>query len=788
MNEPLPPVPDTGRRRHSAHVGAFNALVSEGRLVGVEPFERDGHPTALIDAIPSAIYSPTRIDQPYVRASWLRDGPGARTDRRGQEAFVPVDWEQALDLVAREQQRVQAEHGPDGVFGGSYGWSSAGRFHHAKTQLQRFLGLAGGYVDQRHSYSNAAGHAILPHIFGIKTLGYGPFTSWDSIAEHTKTFVAFGGLGHKNTSVEPGGMGEHGTHNWFGRLKSGGVRVVSITPLRDDTASELDAEWLAPNPNSDVALMMGIAHTLVTESLHDTDFLADYCEGFATFEAYLLGHADGTPKTAEWASEQSAIPADRIRRLAREMAGGRTMIGVAYALQRAEHGEQAFWMAATLAAMLGHIGLPGGGVGFGYGSMNGYGNPVTHFAVPSMSRGRNPSENFIPVARIADMLLKPGERYTFNGEDRTYPDARLIHWCGGNPFHHHQDLNRLVQAWQKPDTVVVNEIWWTPTARFADIVLPATSTLERNDIGASSRDRYIMAMHQAIDPVGKARNDFDIFAGLASRLGFAEAFTEGRDEAGWLRHLYDVSRQQAARAEVELPDFDTFWREGYVETKAPEKPFVAFEDFRADPKTAPLPTPSGRIEIFSSTIDGFGYEDCPGHPVWREPTEWLGAQASERLPLHLISNQPGTKLHSQMDAGSVSAAGKRSGREPALVNPDDAAARGVADGDFIRVFNDRGAVITVATVTDGVRAGVIRLSTGAWYDPENAGTAGGLDKHGNPNVLTMDRGTSSLAQGPVAHSTLVDFERLEGDAPPVTAFELPDGVSVAPECIPILNA
>jgi biotin/methionine sulfoxide reductase len=782
MSTTLPSPADPARLRHSSHVGAFNALVQNGRLTGVEPFERDTHPSPLINAVPSAIYSHTRIDQPYVRASWLADGPGANTARRGREEFVPVSWEKALDMVAREQQRVRAEHGHEAVFGGSYGWSSAGRFHHAKTQLQRFLGLAGGYTDQKHSYSNAAGHAILPHIFGDKTLGFGPFTSWDSVADHADMFVSFGGLGLKNTQVEPGGMGEHGTHKWIPRLKEAGVRVVSITPIRDDTAAVLDAEWLAPRPNSDVALMLGVAHTLITEGLHDRAFLDGYCIGFEVFEKYVLGTSDGVPKTVEWAAELTGLPADRLRTLAREMASGRTMIGVAYSLQRAEHGEQSFWMGATLAAMMGQIGLPGGGIGYGYGSMNGYGNPVSRFAVPALSRGNNPGGGFIPVARIADMLLNPGGNYTFNGEDRVYPDARLVHWCGGNPFHHHQDLNRLIEAWRKPDTIVVNEIWWTPTARYADIVLPATSTLERNDIGASSRDRFVMAMQKAIEPVGQARNDFDIFSALAQRMGFESKFTEDRDEADWLRHLYAVSHQQAARHSISLPDFEEFWREGYAETNEPEEPFIAFKAFREDPNAAPLHTPSGKVEIFSSTIDGFGLEDCPGHPVWREPQEWLGAPLAERFPLHLVSNQPAKKLHSQMDPASVSASGKRDGREPTLIHPDDAAARNVADGDTIRVFNDRGEMVSVAEVSDGIMRGVIRVSTGAWFDPSTPGKPGSIEKHGNPNVLTRDAGTSSLTQGPIAHSTLVNFERFDGDPPPVTAFVLPEGVTTAPEC------
>ncbi|MCB1739146.1 MAG: molybdopterin-dependent oxidoreductase, partial [Gammaproteobacteria bacterium] len=447
--------------------------------------------------------------------------------------------------------------------------------------------------------------------------------------------------------------------------------------------------------------------------------------------------------------------------------------------QRAEHGEQSYWMSATLAAMLGQIGLPGGGCGFGYGSMNGYGNPVTRFPVPAMSSGRNPTGSRIPVARIADMLLGPGQPYAFNGEDRVYPDIKLVYWCGGNPFHHHQDLNRLLQAWQRPETIVVNEIWWTATARHADIVLPATTSLERNDIGASSRDRFIMAMHKAIEPVGEARNDFDIFRGLARRLGVEQAFTEGRDEAGWLRHLYAVSRQQAAQRRVELPSFERFWTEGFAEVAAPDQPFVQFEDFARDPVAHPLKTPTGRIEIWSQTIADYGYDDCPGHPTWFEPQEWLGGERARDFPLHLISNQPQTRLRAQLDHGSTSVAGKRQGREPLSMHPDDARQRGIADGDIVRVFNDRGALLSCVQLSSDIRPGVVKLPTGAWYDPLEPGRPGSLEKHGNPNVLTPDRGTSKLAQGPIAHSALVEVERWDGEVPEVTAFVPPPVVDRA---------
>jgi biotin/methionine sulfoxide reductase len=297
--------------------------------------------------------------------------------------------------------------------------------------------------------------------------------------------------------------------------------------------------------------------------------------------------------------------------------------------------------------------------------------------------------------------------------------------------------------------------------------------LERDDIGSSGRDRFMIAMKRAIDPVGEARDDYAIFSSLAERLGVKGAYTEGRTPISWLRHLYDVAGERARGFDLQLPSFEAFWSEGYVELPPPAEPPVMLKAYRDDPAAHKLPTPSGKIEIFSSTIAAFGYDDCYGHPAWFEPAEWLGSERAQRYPLHLISHQPATRLHSQYDHGSVSRASKVAGREALTMHPDDAQARNIRDGDVVRVYNDRGACLAGVRLDDGIRAGVVVLPTGAWYDPLVPGEVGTLEKHGNPNVLTLDKGTSKLTQGCSAHTALVEVERFEGEPPPVTAFDPP---------------
>ena len=426
-----------------SHWGTFEPVVVDGRVTEARPFARDPDPSPMLPSIADALHHHSRIAQPAVRAGWLDDGPGGARERRGADRYVAVTWERALDLIADEIKRVIRDRGNQAIYAGSYGWGSAGRFHHARTQLQRFLGGVGGFTGARDTYSNAAGAVLVKNVLGSLQAMNGPGTSWKSIADHADLVVMFGGMPTRNTQVTPGGVGEHTTRGWLEQVKAAGVEFCNISPMRDDAASFLEAEWIAPRPHSDTALMLALSHTLIVEGLHDADFLARYCAGFNRFRDYLLGAEDGVAKSADWAAGLSEISADKIRGLARKMAASRTFINVNWSLQRGDHGEQPIWAAIALAAILGQVGLPGGGFGFGYGSMEGLASLLPDMPVPTLSLGRNPVRSFIPVARIADLLLNPGQPFQYNGQDLIYPDIDLVYWCGGNPFHHHQDINRL---------------------------------------------------------------------------------------------------------------------------------------------------------------------------------------------------------------------------------------------------------------------------------------------------------------------------------------------------------
>lgn len=754
----------------AAHWGVYEVEHDgPGGAPRVLPFVSDPDPSAIgLYQLDPALLD-CRIARPAVRRSWLEGGPGSRPDLRGREPFVEVSWDQALDLVAAEVDRVRTTYGNAAIFGGSYGWASAGRFHHAQSQVHRFLNLAGGYVRHTASYSLGAAHVIMPRIVGTMADLMADHTSWDVLAEHTELFVTFGGVPAKNAQSSPGGAGRHRVGPGLRAMAEAGVRFVNIGPCDDNLDPVCRAEWIACRPNTDTALMLALAWQLVADGSADRDFLATHCVGFERFLPYLTGEADGVAKTPAWAAPITGVPAERIRDLAREMVASRTMLNVAWSLQRAHHGEQPFWMVVTLAAMLGQIGLPGGGFGAGYGPANTMGTRHRRLSGPTLSQGQNPVPDYIPVARIADMLLNPGAPFPHDGATRTYPDIRLIYWAGGNPYHHHQDLNRLETAWQKPETIIVNEPFWTATAKRADIVLPITVTAERDDIGYATQEGVMVAMKRFADPFANSRDDFEVFAGLADRLGFGAAFTEGRDAMAWLEHMYEECRGRWAGRNVTIPPFADFWRDGLIDLSDHARSNVMFEGFRADPAVHPLTTPSGRIEIFSEPIASYRLPDCPPHPAWLEPCEWLGAPGIEERTFHLLSDQPARKLHSQLDASPHSAAGKLNGREPLYMNPADAQASGLRDGDVVEVCNARGRCLASLVVSVALMPGVVRMATGAWYDPDE----NGLEKHGNPNAVTLDRGASSLSQGCAAQTCLVKVLGPVNAVPPLTAFDRP---------------
>ncbi|WP_375001431.1 molybdopterin-dependent oxidoreductase [Aeromicrobium sp. CTD01-1L150] len=749
-------------KRTTTHLGTFEIEVDENdRPVASRNLPDDPEGAAASAGLHEVVEHELRIKRPHVREGWLRHGPGGERPRRGAERFVEVSWEHAYGLVATELERVRHQHGDASVFGGSYGWSSAGRFHHAQSQIHRFLAVDGGYTSSRHSYSVGAQEVVLPHVIGgsgMAMFDWNP--AWATIAENTELVLAFGGAPLKNTLVNQGGLRRHHAQEAQQACADAGTRFVCISPVKDDLDASLRAEWIPIRPGTDTALMLAMAHWLITTGREDVDFLSRCCVGYERFRDYVLGRHDGLAKSPPWAEQVCGVPSEVIEELAEDAATVRSLVSVTWSLQRAQHGESTYWAAVTLAAMLGSMGRPGGGFAAGLSATHGIGIHRGSMGAASFPRVRNPVESFIPVSRISDMLLSPGQPLEFNGQVVTYPDVRLVYWAGGNPFHHHQDLNKLLRAWNVPETVVVHDSWWTPVARHADIVIPVATTLERDDIVAGSRDTALLPLRRVVEPVAGVPTDFEAFGQIAALRGRGDQFDEGLTEQQWIERLYEETSRRVRERGVDLPSFAEFWEsEGVSVPLATPSRWDVFGDLRADPVAHPLQTPSGRVEIYSATVASFGYEECPGHASWQEPDEWLGGADRDGATLHLLSHQPKGKIHSQLDFSEASLRHKVDGREAVRLHPDTAAALGIADRDVVRLSNRRGSCLAVAVLVQDLHPRVALMATGGWWDPEQPGVHGSTCLQGNPNVLTSDVATSRLAQATAAQTCLVTIRR-----------------------------
>lgn len=773
---------DTGEVITAARWGIFRAHVQGGKLTHLTPFEHDYAPTPNISGLAQLPYTSSRIRYPMVREGYLKNGPKSR-EGRGSEKFVRVSWDKALDLVASEMKRVYGEYGPSAVFGRSYGWMSTGKVNASINLQQRLLNFCGGFIGCENSYSTAAISKILPYVVGS---GDPRSTSWDVVIKHAERIVFWGADPIVTNDIDWLTTLHNGT-GYVRALKAKGTKTYSINPVATDTGEYLGSEWIAPRPGTDCAMMLGMIQELVKSGKADMAFLEKYTSGHKEFLDYVMGRTDGVEKTPEWAEGKTGVKADVIRKLAHDFREHRTMIMMGWGIQRTQYGEQPHWMGFALAAALGQIGLPGGGIGTNYQYSSG-GSPTAYGpflggisgAVKPLKPSTLPwkGSQVIPVARFVECFLNPGKTIDFNGRKVTYPEVKLVMWAGGNPFTHQPDTNKLARAWKKPDTVIVTDTVWTATARHADIVLPAATVFEHNDItniGTYSNDGLV-AMQQAIKPQWESKSDYWIFSELAKRMGCGKEFTEGLDEMGWIKRLYAESKAMGERIGVKLPEFDEFWKKGYVlyDVRAKDRNFIAFEDFRKDPKANALTTESGLIQLYSPKIAGYGYKDCLGYPSYLEPTEGVNTRTQE-TPLALMACKSRYRMHSQLDGTMSHDFANIEKREPCWINPVDAKSRGIANGDVVLVKNKRGAILAGAYVTERIMPGVVVVHHGAWYDPQKT-HEGWIDVHGNSNTLTMDEPTSNLACGNIASTALVEVTKWKGDLPRVSVYDAPEEV------------
>jgi len=713
----------------------------------------------------------------YLRRQYHPDRllhPLKRTGKRGDGQFQRITWDEALDTVSAQFERVKATYGNEAMFV-PYGTGSYNQLNGSHT-ARRLMNLYGGCLGIYNSYSWAAINAVTPTVWGTLVTG-NQRQDW----LNSRYILMWG--------WNPAEMRDGTNSDYFIKLaRQNGAKVVCIDPRHSLSAAALADEWIPIRPGTDTAMLTAMAYVMLTEGLLDTAFIRRYCLGWdaasmppdhasdESYTDYLLGIRDGLPKTPDWAESITTVPAATIARIAREYATSKpAVLYQGYGMQRRAYGEQVVRAGCTLAAITGNFGISGGWAsGLGLQAPDG-GGLWTVFP-----EGENPVKAKIPVFLWTE-AVRHGTSLTsaegLLGTPHLTSDIKLIYAVATNCLiNQHANVNRsaeILRDESKVEFLVVQDNFLTPTARFADIILPACTQFETWGVedGWKYGDEVIL-QPKLVEPPGECKSDYQICADIAARLGIGDAYAEGRDEKAWVEYCLNVYRSTRF---PELPTLDEFIEKNLGAWSNPVfKPAIAFEDFRADPVAHPLNTPSGKIEIFSKQLYDFGNPDeVPPIPKyiqeWESPfedkpqrhgdTENLNLRASvspwlkKEFPLQAIGHHTLHRVHSTHDNNDWLG---EAFPQRIFINPIDATARGIRDGDLVRVWNERGELVIPARVTPRILPGVVDIPQGAWWSPNE----NGVDFGGCVNVLTSERWTP-FAFGTAQHTIMVEIEKYE---------------------------
>ncbi len=773
------------------------AHIEDGKIVRLDTDDRP-------DTIAAPQLRACARGRAYLRRQYHPDRllyPLKRAGKRGDGKFTRISWDEALSEVSSQMVRVKSEYGNDALFV-PYGTGSYNQLNGSHV-ARRLLNLFGGCLGIYNSYSWGATNIATPTVYGTLVTG-NQRQDW----LNSRYILMWG--------WNPAEMRDGTNSDYFIKLaRENGARVVCIDPRHSLSAAALADEWIPIRPGTDAAMMSAMAYVMLKENLHDADFVRTHCIGFdasqmpiegaESYSDYLLGVQDGIPKTPEWAEAITAVPAATIARIAREYATVKpAVLYQGYGMQRRAYGEQVVRAGCVLAAITGNVGISGGWAS-GLGLQAGDGGPFwTLFPL-----GENTVRASIPVFLWTEACLRAQDLTSAEGVlgvPRLKNNIKFIYAVATNCLiNQHADVNRSAQILRdesKVEFIVVQDNFLTPTGMFADIILPACTQFETWGVedGWKYGDEVIL-QPKIVEPPGETKSDYRICADIAGRLGIGEAFTENRDEKDWVEYCLNVFRSTRFPG---LPTLDEFLLSNIgVYSNPVTHPKIAFADFRADPQKYPLATPSGKIEIFSKKLYDMGnLNEIPAVPKyiqeWESPFRHCeeGALPDEAISVSKMSLRGaalGTKQSPVQQSASNSkeiASGKNQEcprndvytlqaighhtlarvhsthanndwlqeafPQRMFINPIDAAARDIHDGDLVRVWNERGELVIPARVTPRILPGVVDIPQGAWWMPDS----NGVDRGGCINVLTSHRWTP-LAFATAQHTIMVQVERLQ---------------------------
>lgn len=703
-------------------------------------------------AIRQRIYSAERLKYPMKRVG-----------KRGEGKFERISWEEAIDTIARELKRTIDTHGNEAVYlqygSGSYQLVSS------LNSTKRLLNMLGGYLGYYGTYSSAQIREGMAW-----TWGFGSNGSYVSEIANAKLHINFG----NNPYVTRSSGGGKAWENECVRQKAG-TKTIIIDPMYTDSMLGKEDEWVPIRIGTDAALVEAMAYVMIKENLVDQKFLDTYCVGYdektlpkgapakSDYKNYILGNGpDKQPKTPEWAARITGIPAKTIIRLAREAATTKPLfVSQGYGSQRQANGEQTVRAISMLPILTGQLGLPG--------TNNGARPNDVGLKDVGLPAGKNPIKTKISFFTWTDAISRGKEmtatRDGVRGRDKLATGIKFMWVQQSNVIgNQHSDLGRAAKVMQNEkdcEFILVIDNQMTPSCKFADILLPDTMQQETVDLAAdgyaTGTANFMVALQQAIKPQWEQKSAYEICTLIADKFGIKDKFTEGRSQADWVRWCYEETAKKHPNA---MPDFQTFWKQGIVKVPGLGKSPIVCKAFRADPVKNPLKTPSGKIEIYSQRLADIAArwelekdEVISALPRFVPTFEMAGFDPlAKKYPLQCY----GYHFHGRTHSSYHNVPWLRELHpDHVIINPIDAAPRGIQTGDMVKVFNDRGAVLVRAKVSARIIPGATSIPQGAWRDLN----ADGLDQGACINTLTTMR-WSPLAKANPQHTNLVEIAKV----------------------------
>lgn len=660
--------------------------------------------------------------------------PLKRVGKRGEGKFAPITWEEAVETIVKEWIRIRDTYGPASRYV-NYAWGVDGVLNGIGL-AKRLLRLDGGHLDYYNSYSTACTNYTTPYLYGTEYSG----SSFDTLTD-SKLIILW--------AHNPAETRFDNLMYWLRKAKKQGTEIIVIDPRRNATVKALNAEWIGIKPTTDGALMDAMAYIIWKEDLYDHFFVEERCLGFEKYFAYLSGEEDGIEKTPEWAEKITGIPREIIVNLARRYALAKpAALMQGYGGQRHANGEQFTRGGIMLACLTGNVGISGGWAA-GAGQCR-------RIDFPSIPAVENPVDVKIPVFMWTDAIFRGpqmGEQDGLKGGKQNRENIKLdcgikmiLNLAGNTLINQHSDINRtkaILEDESLCEFIVCSDLFMTPSAKYADILLPGTSMFEGDNITTPwNQGDFIGFSNQIVEPVGQSRFEFDWLREVAEHLGLAEKFSCGyKDYRDWLRAIYESARTE------QMPDYDTLKKEGiYIYTDAPK--VVAFEAQRKGERL--FDTPSGKVEIYSPELEKMNHPLIPAVPSYVEAKE--GPGKSETYPLQLIGWHTMGRCHTVHYNNEEL---QKKYPQQLWMSEEDAKFRGLKTGDLAEVWNDRGKLIVPVLITDEVIVGVTALAQGAWYLADQKGR----DVSASINVLTSAEPTP-LAKGNPQHTNLVEVRKL----------------------------